>query len=718
MSKLRSLLAPALLGTCLSLTGCTGINPFNWANTDMPCCQHGSCCDDCGSPMMSGEEVEYHGGPLMQARSHGLLSRGILREHWNLARSFEENGDTEQAAAHYEKILSIQPDYAPAHHRLGVLATMWGRFGDADEHFRLARRIRTPETATEDETAEGSSAIVAEENYIQENIISERAAEEKVRREIAVEQSKAGQVAGMGQQVTGPKQQVASARPARRRYQIGARLVDAYYAQQERRRAPSAVVPPEQSIPEQQIAGNNRNLKTMTTATTSKASSTQAASRSSSSKYYEKAARTQPRPVVKERFVEAEEQVEEASETEEVSSTTQNTRSNVAPQATIRPTASSVRPASTQAPLSRSAEMRKNVLRPQPEEQTVETAEISKAADASQIAENESETAEIETVAESKSTATSGIRRISNQEPDSFEAEERQYAETIERLSAVREREKSAKADFLEAEVEERVAHELEVSLAERRVRLANAQLRLAQQQLNSAIKSAGGEVPANLEVPVQRQEETAQPIESLDGTVPERSSESRESMPVPRRLKVRQTSAVESHQENFLAEAEEPQPAIDDEDAMEPSEFAEVAHEGANSPSPSEDSGIEQASANMPAEASGMRAAQLSKETESTEQEPQILLTSHEAAAEPAEFDPSDANELPVEEPVAEAENATVRARHAQTRVHHLPDERAHQVEQPVRTLDEQTLRPREVALRTTFTKKATVLPPSVLYR
>lgn len=629
---------------------------------------------------------EYEGGPLMRSRSHGLLSRGILREHWNLARSFEENGDTEQAAAHYEQILSIQPDYAPAHHRLGILSTMWGRFGDADEHFRQARMPAMPETATE-------------ESYTQENLNSERAAEARIHREIAAER--------------GDTRQAAVAKPTRRRFQIGARLADAYYAQQEKA-SPASVVP-ERKLPHQWIAGQEGSIETISSAAASKSAQQQVSGPAVSTKLYEKGIRAQPRQAVAEYDAESDDQAEEAQETEN-RSTSQSTRTSTAPQATIRPTASSVRPSTSQAPLSRSAQLRENTLRPKQEVQPSGLRPSSPVAEESTAWRSSEQLAESRSV-ESLSSGTSGIRRISNQEPETFAAEEREYAETIERLSHVRQREKAARAELLEAEVEARVAQELEISLAERRLRLARAQLRLAQQQLDSAIEAGGGEPVSHEQV------EPAAAIESLDEAEPRRSSDSRLLLPAPRRLKVQQTSAVEPEGNDFLSGISAEPPAISiqpesEEIELEEAGLAVQAEARSNPLSTTEAVEAEPAGANLPAEAAAMQANRVSTSEVEDEAEPAILLVGHAEEVEPAALVDSAESELLKEAPLEAEENQAVRQRHHLQRLRHLPNAPAHRQELPIRSLDEQTLRRREVTPQTTFAKKAPALPPTMLYR
>jgi hypothetical protein len=110
------------------------------------------------------------------------------------------------------------------------------------------------------------------------------------------------------------------------------------------------------------------------------------------------------------------------------------------------------------------------------------------------------------------------------------------------------------------------------------------------------------------------------------------------------------------------------------------------------------------------------------------------ILLTSHEEEVESAaqkelvkgdeqaemtEAADAPAPELPSQSAFADAENPAVRARQCLQRLQHLPDARANQQVQPIRSLDEQTLCRREVASPAVFTKRSSALSRStVLYR
>ena len=51
-------------------------------------------------------------------------------------------GKIEEAIAHYEQALRINPDYAEAHNNLGLLLAQTGRIEEAIAHFEQALRIK------------------------------------------------------------------------------------------------------------------------------------------------------------------------------------------------------------------------------------------------------------------------------------------------------------------------------------------------------------------------------------------------------------------------------------------------------------------------------------------------------------------------------------------------------------------------------------------------
>ncbi len=66
----------------------------------------------------------------------------------NLAGALVRLGRLDEAIEHYDKALTIRPDYAEAHANLGLTLLRRGRNGEAIEHFRkalvLARQQNKP----------------------------------------------------------------------------------------------------------------------------------------------------------------------------------------------------------------------------------------------------------------------------------------------------------------------------------------------------------------------------------------------------------------------------------------------------------------------------------------------------------------------------------------------------------------------------------------------
>ncbi|WP_045215362.1 tetratricopeptide repeat protein [Desulfonatronovibrio magnus] len=61
-----------------------------------------------------------------------------FRAHTSLALAFEDQGEKGKALKHYNRALSIQPDYGFAHLNLGALLGEMGRIEEAEKHFRSA----------------------------------------------------------------------------------------------------------------------------------------------------------------------------------------------------------------------------------------------------------------------------------------------------------------------------------------------------------------------------------------------------------------------------------------------------------------------------------------------------------------------------------------------------------------------------------------------------
>ena len=61
--------------------------------------------------------------------------------HNNLGLLLADKGRTDEAMAHYQKALEINPDYAEAHNNLGTLLAKMGRTDEAMVHFLKALEI-------------------------------------------------------------------------------------------------------------------------------------------------------------------------------------------------------------------------------------------------------------------------------------------------------------------------------------------------------------------------------------------------------------------------------------------------------------------------------------------------------------------------------------------------------------------------------------------------
>jgi tetratricopeptide (TPR) repeat protein len=79
---------------------------------------------------------EMLSSPLMQA----------ITEH-NLATALQEEGRTDEAIAHYQRALSIRPDYAPAYNNLGTALMAKGEHAAAVAAFRQSLRLQ-PQSAS------------------------------------------------------------------------------------------------------------------------------------------------------------------------------------------------------------------------------------------------------------------------------------------------------------------------------------------------------------------------------------------------------------------------------------------------------------------------------------------------------------------------------------------------------------------------------------------
>jgi tetratricopeptide (TPR) repeat protein len=65
-----------------------------------------------------------------------------LPVHYNLGLVFSQQGNLVEAAAHFERALAIQPDFADAHYHLGVTLLKQGNRVAAAAHFQEALRLK------------------------------------------------------------------------------------------------------------------------------------------------------------------------------------------------------------------------------------------------------------------------------------------------------------------------------------------------------------------------------------------------------------------------------------------------------------------------------------------------------------------------------------------------------------------------------------------------
>ncbi len=85
-----------------------------------------------------------------------MLSSTLMRaisEH-NLATALQEQGRLDEAIAHYQRALAVQPDYAPAFNNLGTAQMAKGNMGAAVAAFRESLRLQPQSTQARDLLAE------------------------------------------------------------------------------------------------------------------------------------------------------------------------------------------------------------------------------------------------------------------------------------------------------------------------------------------------------------------------------------------------------------------------------------------------------------------------------------------------------------------------------------------------------------------------------------
>jgi tetratricopeptide (TPR) repeat protein len=70
------------------------------------------------------------------------IEPGYAKAHYNLAGILREKGQVDEAALHFQRALEIQPKYSTAHYNLGEILRQKGRLDEAIVHFRRAVEIR------------------------------------------------------------------------------------------------------------------------------------------------------------------------------------------------------------------------------------------------------------------------------------------------------------------------------------------------------------------------------------------------------------------------------------------------------------------------------------------------------------------------------------------------------------------------------------------------
>ena len=63
---------------------------------------------------------------------------GVISQHMQQGEDALRREDLDQARTHFEAVLAEQPQHARAHHRLGIIADLQGRFPQAESHYRVA----------------------------------------------------------------------------------------------------------------------------------------------------------------------------------------------------------------------------------------------------------------------------------------------------------------------------------------------------------------------------------------------------------------------------------------------------------------------------------------------------------------------------------------------------------------------------------------------------
>jgi len=87
-----------------------------------------------------------HNNPSTALKHGGTFRYPDAETHYNLGVALAHTGKIEEAIAHYEQALRINPDFADAHYSLGLALARLGRLPEAVGHWEQALRI-TPDYA-------------------------------------------------------------------------------------------------------------------------------------------------------------------------------------------------------------------------------------------------------------------------------------------------------------------------------------------------------------------------------------------------------------------------------------------------------------------------------------------------------------------------------------------------------------------------------------------
>jgi tetratricopeptide (TPR) repeat protein len=70
------------------------------------------------------------------------LKPDFVNAHFNLGNALQEQGELDEAIAHYERAIAFKPGYAEAHNNLGNGLKQQGKLGEATAHYQLAIALK------------------------------------------------------------------------------------------------------------------------------------------------------------------------------------------------------------------------------------------------------------------------------------------------------------------------------------------------------------------------------------------------------------------------------------------------------------------------------------------------------------------------------------------------------------------------------------------------